>query len=213
MPTQLGDMIVSIGMINYFSQKEKIIVPCLKHNEISVRSFFNGNDNIEIVPIESPAAMEAWMSDPNKVCIKVYNYAGMTGHLSISFAPRFYQSVSLPYEARWEYCNLVEETQKVKQLPVPTEPYIFIHSDIKRKFVIDESLLPVGMYKIYAVPHGQSILSYMDLIINASELHLIDSCFLHLAEYFEVKGRVVYHKYARRGVNYEVYRHRLNVVG
>src|ERR1700722_16733033 len=95
MPTQLGDMIVSIGMINYFSRNEKITISCLKHNEISVRSFFDGNDNIEIAFIESPSAMEAWMRDTSKECIKVYNYAGMTGHLSMSFAPRFYQSVGL----------------------------------------------------------------------------------------------------------------------
>jgi hypothetical protein len=213
MPTQLGDMIVSTGMINYFSKSEKIVVPCLKHNELSVRSFFDGNENVEISVIETPRAMEAWLNDANKLCIKVYNYAGMVGHLSMSFAPRFYQSVGLPYEIRWEYGNLLEQAKKVKQLPVPTESYIFIHTDIKRKIIIDESLLPIGMYKVYALPYEQSILAYMDLIINATELHFIDSCFLHLAEYFPLKGRVVYHKYARRGVNYEVYRNRLNVLG
>ena len=108
---------------------------------------------------------------------------------------RTYKHFGIPYEYRWDACPVEKACGKIKQLPVPDYRYAFVHHDQAREYSIDRKRLPdIPCY--YAVP-GESILSFKDILENASEIHVIDSAFFHLAESLKPQGRLFFHRYAR----------------
>ena len=75
------------------------------------------------------------------------------------------------------------------------EPFILIHEDIERGFVIRHKLLPEGIRRVYVLPYSL-IFHYIGLIFHAEEIHCIDSSFINLVNVLDIE--VFYHKYARK---------------
>lgn len=108
---------------------------------------------------------------------------------------RTYRNFGIPYRYRWDLCPVAEACKGVEQLEVPSEPYIFIHDDPARGFVIDRARLPeMPVYRTDSV-RNESILSFKNVIENAAEVHVWDSSFFHLTEALNPKGKLYYHRY------------------
>jgi hypothetical protein len=141
-------------------------------------------------------------------------YKGMNGSIHNNVRELFYIHAGFSPQIRWEYNPLPEAAKLIEQVPVPEGDYVFLHDDAapgdngRRGFRIQ----PEYFKGQYIHPHRKdeklSILRYADALINAKEIHVIDSCFFHLAESLPIKGKVFLHSYARpSSVIYLSYRH------
>lgn len=109
-----------------------------------------------------------------------------------------YRQAGVKFDARWSACRIPE-----KRLDTPVSPMyaaVLAHEDASRGFVIGRALTPAGT--AFIVPRA-SILDWVPDMLAATELHLIDSAFLNLAESLYALGhlrttRLVFHRYAKR---------------
>jgi hypothetical protein len=110
---------------------------------------------------------------------------------------RVYKHFGVPYRYRWDACPIASACSKVNQIEVPSKPYVFVHDDRNRGFAIDRNKIDnIPVFHPSSVI-SESILSFKDVIENASEVHVFDSAFFHFTECLEPKGKLFFHRYVR----------------
>jgi hypothetical protein len=219
----LGDCIVQAGLaITLLEQYDTLAFPCYPRYANSLRSIFVNEPRISIYTVPKlpnephggpadatyEAAIRTAGLDLNRQ-IRLGLYAGRG--LPVDFSKAFYEHAGVDYCQRWEACPIRDAWQKVPQLQINTgvAKRIFLHDDGRRGFLIHRARVGAGY--IYAPPPNidESILKYASYIMAADEIHVIDSCFLWLADSLPVKGRLYLHKYARwprpHSFRYELY--------
>ena len=138
------------------------------------------------------------------------------------FDESFYAQSGLSLELRWN--NFVIQRNDIKEQLlysrlVVNEPYIFLHEDRSRNFIIDRKLINNKLQIVEPIPQCDdfSIFDYLKIIENAAEIHVIESSFAHLIESVEVQGERFAHRYARPYVmddfrQQPTYRHDWNIL-
>lgn len=235
MDAGLGDMIVCAGLLAFLAQRYTIILRYSAKqakNRVTHESFFAGT-GIKLVHsdwklpfTENPycieqsgrkvnSKIEGKLSDP---FYSLFSFCFISqekkNKVIYPYPIGFYKKWKVPYSLRFRYCPLRNNSFRVDQLPVPDEPYIFMHEDLVRGFPIDKRRIPKGV-KIIQTKHDEtvSVLAYRDLIENAKEIHCIDSSFFHLVNSFRPIGKLVYHYYARpRSPEFDMHREWVKLV-
>jgi hypothetical protein len=126
------------------------------------------------------------------------NYSGLG--TDQDFSQSFYKHLGVPYEARWERCPLLEAWKSVEQLPLrwpAGSQKTFLHDDPARGYVIRKLVDRAQTFQPDFSDWNQSILRYVDLLLDADEIHVIDSVFFHLANTFAPRGKLFLHQYPR----------------
>jgi hypothetical protein len=121
----------------------------------------------------------------------------------------FYDQAATPIECRWSnfYYSRSEESEEMTflRLVKSHEPYIFVHEDLKRGFVLDRTFFNPHLPIVYPSlnPRNFTVFDYRKVIENAAEVHMIESSFSVLADTFSenVKQRLFIHRYARPNAN------------
>lgn len=190
----LGDAIICAPIIVWLAgQYDEITVPCYAHNFISVQSFFALHDNIKVEVIADDT--------------KLYNYDIRLGQYNKelpllpteSFDQWFYRQAGLDMQERDKHCPLQKAVENVEQLTGVIVDYIFKHDDHERGFVIDYNKMPDNDDVVLPMDTpGTSILRYAETIQWATEIHCIDSSFIHLCDALQTTGKLFWHQYARR---------------
>lgn len=191
----LGDAIICSPIIIKLLEKEdNIIVPCWEHNYISVSSIFMHHPNVKVEIVESDRYFK-------KYDFKLGIYSKDARRESEVFIDWFYRQAGMSNVDRIEYCPIKKASESTEQRvnPYTVHDYIFLHQAFDRGYKINLSKLNKNNLpiKMWAEHHDKGILSHADIIINAKEIHCIDSSFLHLVEALPTKGKLFYHKYAR----------------
>lgn len=180
----LGDAIICAPIvIRYLSDGD--FIQSTHQNQLSVHSMFL-NHGIEVTtePKGEPVLRLGYES----------NIPMRDGE---SFDRWFFRQAGMDISDR-SLCPITNGVwRKTEQLPVPEEEYIFVHHDSSRGFTMDLNKIRDVPRIVFPYHRGQSILAYADIINNASEVHCIDSSFLHLADRLNPKGRLVWHRYPR----------------
>lgn len=195
----LGDAIACAAIAVKLSLKDEVTVPCWTKNEVSVKSLFVNNPNVKVLVMDN----DCWIQDksairsrpnPKTVLLGVYNREDRQ-EPEEDFVQWFYRQAGMDISEKEKYCPIKEAAKRVEQVNFPQGEYAFAHSDTERGFLISRNINPEQK----AIPRniGGSVLKYSDSILNATEIHCIDSSFLHLAETLNVTGKKFYHKYAR----------------
>lgn len=185
----IGDIIATAAIVNKLSHEtgEEIIVPTYAHNEESVKSIFVNVPNVKTCIVNND-------EDFYKDC-KTFSlgyYSPIKQREDEDFVQWFYRQAGMAYEERVKWCPVQEAAKKVKQTRVSDRfPYDFIHDVgsigvFRIDYQTDRMVFRPGK-------HG-SILQYVDLLKNATEIHCIDSSFFHLVESVETTGKLFYHK-------------------
>lgn len=193
----LGDAIVCAPIIAKLAQdNEAVEIPCWKHNEVSVKSFFVNYPNVKVLSFENETDYNIWIGTFD-LTDKMFGYYSRFSKLPTEdFVQWFYRQANFDINEKQKYCPIYEAS---KQFDSPKHTHIFVHDDIERIFKID--MMRVNGNSFGATSpvfiKWQSILINANWLINASEIHCIDSCFLHLSECLPTKGKLFYHKYAR----------------
>lgn len=188
----LGDAIACAAIVAKLATENNIVeIPCWKHNEISVKSFFVNHPNVKVIPFEDESSYLKWMGsfELTDLCLGYYSRFPQLQHED--FVQWFYRQARMNIEKKGMYCP-IEKAANQGRMYISTKNIIY-HDDSERGFVIkNKKHNSVSLYR------GEfSILTYHNLLLNAKEIHCIDSSFLHLVECLPTTGKLFYHKYAR----------------
>lgn len=128
------------------------------------------------------------------------------------FDENFYMQARKPLCDRWNKFDFVRNREKEKALgeiyaDKIRRPYVFLHEDKKRGFIIDRALISETFQIIEPLPVEHSkftVFDYYSLIMGASEIHCIESSFAAFIESINVKHVKLYaHRYARPNAVYD----------
>lgn len=199
----LGDHFVCNGLVNYIAKisSEPIDLICKKQNLAAIEYLYSENKQIIIIPIEGI----------NEI-LEVNTYAIKTGKklLRVGFNhcdPKnwdrsFYDQLNIDFIERYRFFQL-PKNKPINLIKVPNIPYVLIHNESsEQRYNI--SINNNGLKKIYLDKQaGFHILSYIDIIMNAEEIHCIDSSFFHLIDSLtNVTNQLYFHDIRRIPVSF-----------
>ncbi len=197
----MGDIINISGAAVYLSRHyQKLNFPCHEIYSTSVRAMFVFNTNIHVFVLQYRDDLGLFPIIPYELGEILSTNGAVTGVIAVpdlSIWEKEYASLGVPYAERWDSCPIQEACKKIEQIPVPDEPYAFVHDDYSRDINIQEKYITKGILIVRPDSSSPNILSYCALITHATEGHYCDSCFRHLAESIETRGRLYYHEYAK----------------
>lgn len=122
------------------------------------------------------------------------------------FDYQFYNLADINFKTRWEsfYCPpSPKEDELFDSLNLPPK-YALIHEDAERGYLIDHSEISLPIVEIEKMA-GYSLINWRKVIEGASELHMIDSSAMFLADSLEENGAKLFvHRYARENPQWQL---------
>jgi len=211
----LGDMILCNAIVRNICKKYKQVITFVKPEyEKSIKFMYRDIENLELIVTHECDI------DPilNKVDLKDKIWVGFGNieHLleNYRFDECFYRQVGLKYERRWTDFYVKRDLDTEKQLFEKTSlnknEYIFIHDDKERGLIIPDAMLPTGIIHYRPDKAVENIFDYCTLIENAKQVHVMDSCFKHIADSLPLNNELFYHVYVRSNRNHNVTNSKLN---
>jgi hypothetical protein len=186
----LGDHFVCNGLVNFLSQKYNFIyLPCRERNFPTVKYLYSENEVVKVLKLTK---------DEN-LCIHTFSTlnsvpvirVGFEHCISSKWDRSFYEQLNIDFEFRYSLFNLPKKKPEIT-LPFPNKEYILIHNKSSSG---DYTLEIDSKYeKIYVEKVNDNLLSYIDLIENAEEIHCIDSSFCCLVDGLNLPNvKLIYH--------------------
>lgn len=209
----LGDLFLVNGMIRYLAAKNKVMVmPCKENNLITIKKMFQDLDNFHIVPVAGGLVYNNDQKDVREAQLlgkfyrqNGYEYIGLGyfGHRfqefsavinnkSMTYDEFFYLEAGVPIEEKWNSFDMKRDPARERALfdrfGVEEGKYVFLHDDPERGRTIDRSKLPDGLPVITPKEmfYKGDILDYGYIIENAKELHMTNSSFADLSDFFQL---------------------------
>ena len=195
----LGDALIQNGLVRILASNDRVVFPAKIHNFESVKFMFRDLPNVEVVSVRDD--VEAELLSEAEASVLRLGLFSLTEPLESAWDRQMYRQARVPFDCRWEAFQVHRDRQD--EYPVPRTNYVFLHDDYERGFCIDESRLPSDVYRIRPErPNSlNTIFGWLPLIVEASEIHCIDSCFAILVDSIPTKAiRLVLHDYARKGL-------------
>lgn len=190
----LGDAIICNGLVRELAKKNAIFVPAYKHNLDSVKYMFKDLKNVSVIEVDNEHNMfyKSAFHEANGGEVIALGYYSDQDFNEKKWAEEFYRHAGVPWECRWSSFK-VELPNNVE----PWEwPYTFAHNDPERNFCIKMENLPIG--KTIFPRKTKTIFYWCKCIMEAEEVHVINSAFLCLADSLPLKAkRKALHQYAR----------------
>lgn len=202
----LGDHIVCNGLINYFSELYKKIYLPVKSRDISnIKYLYKDNPKVEVFKIEHESEVNDINSFAKKMNLQI---------LKVGFKKRkppfnksFYDQFHIPYKFSFEKFYVSRDLEKEDKLLVHLKnnykvkgPYQLIHNQSSYGKVV----LNTGndLPKIYVDKETdiyRNIFFYIKVIEFATEIHCLDSSFLHLVERIQTNATLFFHDIKQAG--------------
>ena len=188
----LGDAFVLNGMIRALATRHKwVVMPAKWHNRASVAEMLGDVLNVNVLGLDGDVESRKWMESFRKGGSKVLPLGVFTPEpLHRSWDKQFYQQAEVPFEQRWSGFKLPWKARFGGEWPV------FVHEDPPTGAKIDRKRLPREFTTVQNT--GATFVAHIEWLQNAPEIHVIDSCFLCLADSVETRAKkLVFHRYAR----------------
>ena len=196
----LGDAVVCNSLVReYCKNNTHVTYFCKKPYYESVGYMLRDIKNIKVLPIDEDY-INSYIHQNNFDNVVRIGFSNLTPF--VEFDKQMYEQAGLEHNLRWDgfYLkrNLQAEDIVYKNFINSDEPYIFIHEDVSRDYVINRSYIQNKNIRVIEPSwFTDNIFLYAKIIENATEVHCIDSSFLNLVEHLQPKGKLFYHKYAR----------------
>lgn len=197
----LGDHFVCNGLVNYLSRKQSVHLICKQHNKPTVSSLYSENDNVTIIPIQgNNELLESYnYSQQNKLPIL---YVGFNKCDPQNWDQSFYKQLNINFLERYRFFKLPRKLPP--QISIPNEKFIFVHNTSSDgQFVLNiES--PLHQF-IASKNDGNNLLSYIQIIQEAEEIHCINSSLFHLIDSLPcVTNKLYYHNVRPHPCNFQI---------
>lgn len=197
----LGDLIICNGIINFLSNDfDKIYIPTFEKNLNHTKYLYSGNSTVEIFKIK----------DENEI----YQYKPSVEKLRIGFEKNYgefnysyYKQLNLPYSYSFDYFKLPKNKENENKL----YKYLMEYYGVQKEFILIHRTSSQGEVNLQTrkdIPSifvekqsdiFKNIFLYNKLVKDATEIHCIDSSFLHLVERIETNAELYFHPVKKVG--------------
>ena len=210
-PRALGDQIICNGLYRNVSQAyERCIIPVRKSLHLSMTEMLSDLTNVEFLVFpDRIARYSTYVSDYffGKLGFDIirigYSGENFPSKSGVKWDENYYLQAGLDFKLRWlgfhAPRNTLREEELYQILGCEGEPYIFVHEDASRGFLIESSLLPKNMRQVRPRPDLKefTIFDYRKVIESASTIHCIESSFTALIESMDINVPKYAHRYSR----------------
>jgi hypothetical protein len=201
----LGDHFVCNGLVNFIAKHNTdcIDLICKKHNFPTVECLYSENNKINVIPIEYNGneleAVDEYALSHNKTILRIgFQYCD-----SNNWDKSFYKQVGIDFIERYRFFKL-PRSRSNPVLQSPSHKYIFIHNQSSDGLF--DLTLQSDLPKIYVKKEDtNNLLSYIDLIQNAEEIHCINSSLFHLIDSIpNITNNLYYHNVRKHPCHFQV---------
>ena len=193
----LGDHIICNGLVREFAKVfNQVFLFSKPHNFGNVSFMYRDLDNLTVIEADDSVAVNYIISNElQKYYLRVGHENMVRGY---NFDESFYQQVNIDFQKRWDSFFIERDTKSedtpFNELNPNDEPYALIHNTgsdgIDR---IDYSKIDVTLKQII-IPKKYGFFDFIKLIENSTEIHCIDSSFIHLVNSLNVDNKKYFHK-------------------
>lgn len=190
----LGDHIICNGLVRYLSKQYNIKLFCKYQNIINIQTMYMDDTNIVLIPISNDTDAEQIYSSIKNKHNNIYIRLGIALNKNISYLDLlswdefFYSKLNLPYEYSWNY---FQYNKSHNQNPIPKEPFLFICNKGSDNIDgIDYRKINMNLKHIYS--NYGNFFDNIDLITDASEIHCINSAYIHLIDRIHTNSSNLY---------------------
>lgn len=207
-------MCASIYRLNS-EKSSKVALPVVRRYLPTMRQLLWDLDNVRLIPI-----YQRYLEDQTKTLSLLHSKFGyenlklgvFTGEFfkddKVRLDESFYKDANIDLEKRWSEFRQPPTSKNEalvrKVLHNSSTPFIFLHEDKERKFLIDRRLLrpDLPIIEPNLDPKRFTIFDYRSLIAAASEVHVIESSFGFMIDVMPPVNQKLYiHRYARPEAN------------
>ena len=203
----LGDHLDCNGMVRYILEKGDMDRVCVfsKSNYFDMIDYmYRETEDIEVIKIskEDEYGDVKRVVDENGGRLLVVGhqyYPGKQAELSQNKNcwEFFYEQIQVPYSVRYEYFQVErdeEEEQRVfDKLNPDNEPYIFIHEDADRGFLLNREHFIDKNLKVIENDVTENIFHFTKILEDAQEIHCMESSFKTLIDFYCKQDNIFYH--------------------
>ena len=201
----LGDHIICNGLVHEVLKiAHEIILPCKPNNLNTIGHLYLDYPNVNILDIgdtnyvQETSFLFGISLSNNIPLLRI----GFNGENNLPFDKQFYEQLGLDFGTRWTSFRMPKDDSNART---------FYSSFIKHKeYALVHNTSSVGNYKleisttlpIYYIDKSlDSMLDWKTVIENATEIHCIDSSFIHLVDSLKLNAnKLVYHDVGRGSV-------------
>jgi hypothetical protein len=187
----LGDHIICNGLVRFLAEHYDVELFCKNHNLDNIKTMYRDNNRIKILGVNNDFEADSiGHSKPQYIRLGV----ALNGYfpLDMDWAEVFYYQVDMPYDYSWKYFY---HNKTLNQNIVPLESYAFLCNCGSDSIDgLDYGKINPALKKIYSNNGG--FFDNIDVIQNATEIHCINSSYIHLIDRIEIPNtaKLFYHK-------------------
>lgn len=186
----LGDAIICNGMVRELSKRfDAVILPAKLDKVVAVFWMFSDLENVRVVPVRDDSEMNSMSLSYSHLDLGLWSKIGLKDWSR--WDEQLYRDAGVPFEIRWSGFKVPD----CPQIEPPQGAYAFTHQEVNRGMAIKK----MPTIPIYEPPKPPHIFWNLTALRLAAEIHVVNSCFLSLAESVPVAAtRLVLHDYARK---------------
>lgn len=208
----LGDHFICNGIVrHYYDMHKQIKLFCKNHLRDNIEFMYRDLKNLEVLSFSDDQEVEKYIysNDLNNDLIKIgFDKLRSSMKYVETFDQGFYFGQKLPFEIRFEKFYIKRDKDQEKyvynKFAKDLDQYIFVHDDPDRGMNIDLDKIK-GSDSIPIIRNDKSFLitDYLTLLENATEIHLMQSCFKDMINsYVMKKPKIFLHNYIRNYDNF-----------
>ena len=207
----LGDHLDCNGMIRWIlkhNNYKKIHVFVKERYFNLIDYMYRDESRIELIKVSNEKEYEdvaSIVKTKNVQVLKIghENYPwGKEEELGKGCAELFYEQINMPYNIRFDYYyyerDAIQEQRVCEKLNPLGKPYVFVHDDPSRGFIIDDDRIrKLAGEDIVIIRNDmkENIFYYGKLFEEAKQIHCMESCFRSFAETLDIKGELYFHNF------------------
>lgn len=207
----LGDYLICNAIFREVAAKHKKCVIATKRSYVpTVRRMLSDLPNLKVraLPADRAWDLQTTLADSYEARGYEVLRLGFFGddffreEEGLGFDRNFYRQAGIDFSERWSGFSVPRtpkrEAALMERLAPKSEPFIFLHEDPSRGFIVNREYLTPNLPVITPV-HGRGgdFFNYRGIIEAASEIHCIESSFAFFIDSLDVKAELFAHRYAR----------------
>lgn len=190
----LGDHLLCNGLVRFYADNhDRVVIPCYHHNVEAVSFMFRDLKHIEVVGVKDDA--DAILLCDQKNCLRLgYFNKELRSFNPDIFDQEFYKQARVDFNLRWDDFKVDFSTN-----PSFVKNIKFIHHDKDRNFEIRPEYYSNYDISTYFPSNKTPFWDHFSYLMNADEIHCINSSFLILADSIRepMNQKLFLHHYAR----------------
>lgn len=188
----LGDHIICNGLIRFLANTSTVGLFCKPHNKQSVQCMYSDSKNISVIEVNNDLDAEN-LGKIKSQYIRLGIAFNNNIPIQMSWDEAFYYQLGIPYTYSWE---LFKFNKEKKQNQIPNKQYAFLCNKGSDGIDgIDYSKINTSLDLVFS--NSGNFFENIDLIEGASEIHCINSAFIHLIDRLDsinINTKLYYHK-------------------